>query len=294
MKQLTLTAAIALLFGATLPAQTARENIANARTQVLGTDCYYAPLSSVYDGITIQINKGQLPNSLGAIMNNYLIPMVHNSTNWQANIVDWAWPVAGCKGEPDEPTWMRNFAAGQWQTYQQLVNKLKTTGGCAPPPPPPIPQYVPAPEMAAAYSQVWGVASKMTPLPTNCPVAAGGVSCARTNLMAYTKTNPAVLNMIVPPVYSAAIGASPDSNQVQAVASSFLISWSGADDVARYLAGTKGAWQTKPATAALRLDTSGNVLDGNKKILLPNTMHSYYLSVSGTRIVAQGGGNYAV
>src|SRR5438045_4122952 len=133
MRPLTFIAPIALLLASQLPAQTMRENIGSACTQVLGKDCYYAPLSSVYDTINIQINQNKLQNTVGAIMNNYLIPMVKSDTSWQSNIVDWAWPVAGCKGAPDESTWMRNFAAGQWQTYQQLVNILKTTAGCAPP-----------------------------------------------------------------------------------------------------------------------------------------------------------------
>ena len=299
------SAAAILLAGAlSLPAQSVQQNIDSACVQVLGSPCSTSStLYSTYQNIVIQINNRKLASDAASIMYNYLMPMVKSSTGWQMNVADWAWTGAGCKGVVAESQWSGKFgtASGNWQTYQQLVNLMKTTAGCTPASPQPTPapsQYLTAAAMQPGYQQVWGALWTSPPVAmmSNCPASTGAVSCARSALSSYVSSHgAAVLSNLIPPVFMVALGFFPNATQTGAVESVFGRYWTGADDLKTYLLNTKSSW-VQPAPAArsslsVRMQSDGSLVDGSGRSI-PRTQGSYWLSASGSQPAAYGPGTY--
>lgn len=306
------TLSLLVVLAAGLSAQTVQQNIDSACTQILGAACSNnSTLYSTYSAIVTQINAKKLQSDPTSIMYNYLLPMIKANPGWQLNLVDWAWKAAACPGSPQESQWQQAYTQGKWQTYPQLYNLLKGAGCGATKAAPATAaaQYVPAAQMTSGYQTVWGAAWNSPPVQmmTTCPVSTGAVSCARSALAGYinsSRNNTAILATLAAPVFVRVIGANPNTNQIATVEGVYGRYWTGADDLATYLANTKSSWvvstlQTYTATTstattttvALRMLSDGSLVDGTGRAL-PNTKGSYYLSVVNGQIVAAGGGNY--
>ena len=304
------TTTLLLAAASILPAQSVQQNIDAACVQVLGSACSQnSVLYGTFSTITSQISNRQLNSDQGSIQ-NYLMAMVKSSTGWQNNLVDWAWAAAKCQNQVMESQWVAKFGtgSGQWQTYQQLVNLLlQQSGACTlaavkPAAAAPATQYVGASAMQQAYQTVWGAAASYATVQTNCTTTAE--SCAQSLLASYVSSHgTAILSTIVPPVFTKVLGFSPSSTYVSQIAATYHTYWLGADDLANYLTQTKTSWPNTAlavipssalgttTTVYLRVDSAGDIINGANQVI-PGTAGSYFLSASGGKLVAAGGGNY--
>jgi len=289
------TAAVAAVAPPATPAITPQitQNIDNACVGVLGAACSTsASYNSIYTAITQQIKQGSLKSDSSTVMYSYLIPMVQSSASWKANVVDNAWRGAGCSGAAPESVWTPKVA--QLQTYQAVVNAMKQQGCAAAgatvaAAAGPATQYVPAQQMSAAYTQIWGGAAGSATMMTNCPVATGAVSCARSQLAAYVAShNTGMLISVAAANYQAATGTSLDSAHAQTLEAAFGRNWTGADDVRNYIAANPNLFPVSRVFGGLSAE--GCLIDNLRiKLDANEPCGMYFLDANG----AHASGSYA-
>lgn len=326
MKLFKFATIIALTFASISTGQTVQQNIDNACVQVLGSPCSTgSQLNSTYENIKIQINNRKLASDTNSIVSSYLMPMVQSSVGWKMNLIDWAWPAAGCKGMVAESEWYSKFGggSGHWQNYQQLLSLMRSIPGCTPvvaAPPVIVTQYMGSSAMQTGYQTVWGAAANYAAVQTNCPVAIGAVNCVRSQLAAYVSSHgTSVLGTLDAPVFAQVLGFAPETNALNGMAATFGRYWTGADDLRTYLTTTKSQWPrpvpaapgvppNPPAIPGLGLtrksfpagmqgagflSNNGSAVDlyWNEHLLVRD-LSGNLISQDGGGLVAAGGGNY--
>jgi len=288
----TITGSTAAVVPVVAPATTTitpqiRQNIDTACQGVLGFPCSTtASYNSTYTAITQQITQGTLKSDMSSVMYDYLVKMVQSSASWKANVVDNAWRAIGCTGAAPEAQWTP--LAAQWQTYAALVNAMRAKGcalaaGNVAPPPAPAIQYLSAAQMTPGYNQVWGSAAGSATVNTNCPIPTGAISCARSDLAAYVRLHgAAILQTIAATPYQSVVGQPMDSAHAQTVAKAFLVNWSGADDLVKYLQANPGLYPVKVTVTFGGLDGQGCLVNAvGAKLSANEPCGNYYLDSKG-------------
>lgn len=220
---------------------------------VLGVDCTVNgnPYASVGTYLVAQANGSLFPTQ--AAMQAYLMNYVGTNPGVKSAVIQQA--AAGQAVCTAAATALGNaFSAnaantqsGLWNSYTQLAPIISGVlkGQCAAPPPPPPVTYLTPAQLNPAYVAVWGALWTFEPVAmmTNCPASTGASSCVRSALASYVAAKgAATLNPLIQPVFTQVMGFAPNSTQLSTLAGVFGRNWSGADDLATYLNGTKASW----------------------------------------------------
>jgi hypothetical protein len=260
-----------------------RQNIDAACQGALGAACSTsASYSATYTAITQQIGAGKLGSDTSSVLYNYLIPMVKGNTGWQQALIASAWSATRCAGPAPQSQWLPKY--GTWTTYQQLYNMMAQqgcSGAAANAQQIAVVQYLSPAQMTPAYNQVWGSAAARATMMTNCPVANGAVSCARSALATYVKANgSAILQTIAAVPYQSVTGSSLDSTHAQTIATNFGRTWTGADDLPAYLQANPPIFPASTVFAGL--DNQGCLINASGRKLSANeSCGNYYLDANG-------------
>lgn len=222
--------------------------ISSACGEVLGVDCTNDPgQTNMYYDLMGMISSKQLPADQRAIVQQYLMPKLRQSSGMQAAVVDRAYKALGrAAGSAEESQWTRSFES--WQTYQRLVPMINRAAPVAAPVasrPAPPPTTLTASQQAAlqsAFSKVWGRSPTpaeqlwfLVQQPGQMESAARGALSRVHDQAGYSGET----SRIVDSVMASAIGRAPTPYERAGVISVYGRYWTGADDLQQYLSGTR-------------------------------------------------------